>query len=230
MLAIRRVLSTASVVAILSTGAVAASAARAATVAVTTGCVIFTGDSSDMILPVVGTGFTPGSLVTLSTSTHSKPTLAPLMSVQANAAGIFLAITRGPRFNSSRTQDQTFKLFATQSTDPAIAAVTSFRQVRAGYSRVPAPKRPSQTVTHVLRGFTGGGRAYAHFRHGGRTRTTKSLGPITGPCGIATRKMRALPTKSLLGKWTVYVDQSKTYSTKTRPQARLSFEVFRRFI
>lgn len=224
MSASRRLVAAAFAGAILAAGACAANAA-AATVAVTTGCVIFTGSYADQVLPIAGTGFAPASLVTLTTSTSSKPSSASLTSVQANAAGNFFAVAGGARFNSTQTQDQTFKLTATDAATPSITAATTFRQVRAGYTRDPAPTQPEQWVTHIARGFTDGGRIYAHFRHHGTTRTTKSLGLAKGPCGIAKRKMRVLPTKSRLGTWKVAVDPKKTYSRKTRPQARLSFKV-----
>jgi len=229
MPATRRLLAAASSIAILATGLSAASAG-AAVVAVPLGCVIFTGDYSDKVLPIAGTGFTPNASVTLRTFTKSKPTPSFLTLVQADGAGRFVTAAGAAPFNSSKTREQTFGLIATESANPTVAAATTFRQVRAGYNRVPDPKRPRQSVTHIARGFVGGGTIYAHFRHGGKTRTTRSLGQAKGPCGIATKKMRALPAKSRLGKWTVYVDRSKSFSRKTRPQARLSFTVFRRFV
>ena len=226
----RRVLVAATVAAILATGATAATAA-AATLAVPVGCVLFNGSFSDPAILILGSGYTPGGFVTISTSTKSKPTRQFLALVRADAAGNIPLGTATPAapFNSSKTRDQTFNLIATESANPAIVGVTRFRQVRAGYNREPEPTKPRQQVKHVLRGFIGGGTIYAHFRHGGKTRVTKSLGQATGPCGIASRKMRALPTKSRLGTWKVFVDHKKTYSRNTRPQARLSFKVFQRF-
>ena len=228
MPAFRRVLVAATAAAILATGATAAAAA-AATLAVPVGCVLFNGSFSDPAIPILGSGYTPGGFVTISTSTKSKPTPQVLASVQANAQGNFGTLTPAAPFNSSKTRDQIFNLIATESANPAIVGVTQFRQVRAGYNREPEPTKPRQQVRHIVRGFTSGRTIYAHFRHGGKTRVTKSLGQATGPCGIASRKMRALPTKSRLGTWKVFVDQKKTYSRNTRPQASLSFTVFQRF-
>ena len=148
--------------------------------------------------------------------------------MQADAAGIIDKDTPAARFNSSKTRDQRFNLIATESAT-GIVGVAKFRQVRAGYNREPEPTKPRQQVKHVARGFTSGATIYAHFRHGGKTRVTKSLGQATGPCGIASRRMRALPTRSRLGTWKVFVDQKKTYSRNTRPQASLSFRVFQTF-
>lgn len=228
MPAARRVLAVASALAVLAGGTLAASAG-AAVVGVPLGCVIFTGDYSDKVLPLVGTGFAPTSSVTLSTSTTSKPTPSLLASVQTDAAGRFVTAVGAARFNSAKTREQSFNLIATQGAAPAIAAATTFRQVLIGYERRPEPTRPRQEVTHVARGLVGAGETvYAHFRQGGKTRITRSLGRASGPCGIATRRMRALPTRSRVGRWTVHVDRSETFSRKTRPQARLSFTVFKK--
>ncbi|MGH2917572.1 MAG: hypothetical protein ACRDLS_03090 [Solirubrobacteraceae bacterium] len=211
--------------ALLGLAAFAASASAAA-VSVNVGCVIFGGTYSDPAIPVLGAGFTPNSSVTLSTFTAQKPTPAFLGSAQVDAAGNFGTVTGAAIFNSSDTRKQTFNLVASDGT---IAAVTTFTQVRAGYHRAPDPKRPNQKVKHVAQGFTTGKRVWAHFRHGGKTRANKSLGKAKGPCGIATKRMRALPTKSRLGTWKVYVDEKKRFSLSTRPQARLTFTVFQRY-
>jgi len=228
MTATRRVLVVASAFAVLASGAFAPGAG-AAVVAVPLACVSFTGDSSDRVLPVVGGGFAPATSVTLSTSTKSKPTPRFLATVQTDAGGSFVTAVGAAPFNSAKTREQDFNLIATQSAAvPAIAAATTFRQVLIGYERRPEPTRPRQKVTHVARGLVSAGETvYAHFRQGGRTRATRSLGRASGPCGVAKRRMRALPTTSRLGEWTVFVDGSKTFSRKTRPQARLSFRVFR---
>jgi hypothetical protein len=85
-------------------------------------------------------------------------------------------------------------------------------------TRRPNPKGPRQAVTYTARGFTPGKTVYAHFRYGGITRRTVSLGVAKGVCGIATKRMRALPTKVRYGSWRAYIDQSKKFSFKTRPQ------------
>ena len=101
--------------------------------------------------------------------------------------------------------------------------------MRFGLTTKPAPRRPTSKVTYTARGFTTGKRVYIHFRFGGVTRRTVSLGIAKGPCGIASQRMRALPTKARYGQWTSYTDQSKRFSPKTRPAWKDSFTIFRRF-
>ena len=86
--------------------------------------------------------------------------------------------------------------------------------MRFGLTTKPSPKRPTSKVTYTARGFTTGKRVYIHFRFGGVTRRTVSLGVAKGPCGIASKRMRALPTKARYGQWTSYTNQSKTFKAQ----------------
>jgi hypothetical protein len=54
-----------------------------------------------------------------------------------------------------------------------------------------------------------------------------SIGVAKGACGIATKRMRALPTKTRYGSWRAYIDQSKRFSLKTRPQWIDPFQITR---
>jgi hypothetical protein len=200
-------------------------------VSVTLGCVIFGGDYTALEVPLRGSGFSPSSpgvpnVVTLHTTTKSQPEPKFLGTTQTDASGTFFGATAPAIFKSNKTQDQQFTLIATDGLNPQIVATTTFRQVRAGYTRVPDPKRPEQKVRHVARGFQTGETVWAHFRHGATTQANKRLGVAKGPCGIASRKMRVLPVKRpALGTWKVYVDERKTFVATTRPQARLSFKI-----
>ena len=49
------------------------------------------------------------------------------------------------------------------------------------------------------------------------------LGKGDSPCGVASKRMALLPTRSRPGTWTVYVDQAATYSKSTSPQLKYSF-------
>ena len=205
--------------------------APAPAVSVTLGCVIFGGDYNALEVPLRGTGFSPSTpgvpnVVTLTTTTESKPEPTFLGTTQTDSTGAFFGATPAAIFKTNKTQNEQFTLIATDGLNPQITASTTFRQVRAGYTRVPEPKRPEQKVRHVARGFQTGETVWAHFCHGGKTQATKRLGVAQGPCGIVSRKMRVLPVKSpQLGTWKVFVDQRKTFSATTRPQARLMFKI-----
>jgi len=222
----RRILATVFAAALVGVAATAAPAS-AATIAVTLPCVIYGGSYADPAIPIAGSGFAPNGAVSLTTTSAGQPTPASLATAQANAGGAFAGTTGAAVFKSSSTQKETFTLTAS---DGVNVATTSFIQVRAGYYRKPDPDKPGQKVKHIAQGFPIGKTIWAHFRHHSKTYANKKLGVAQAPCGTATRKMKALPTKSRLGKWKVFVDQSKQYHASTRPQARLTFTVFRKFL
>lgn len=218
-----RIVAAVSAVALLA-GASSAASASAAVVSVNTGCVIFAGDYGAAAIPISGSGFTASSRVNLRTTTKSEPGPKYLATATTDASGSFATATGAAIFDSDTTRDQRFNLIA--SDDAQITALTSFRQVRAGYNRFPEPTQPRQRVKHIARGFTPGKTIWAHFRRYGKTHAHKRLGVARGPCGIATRKMRVLPVKrARLGTWKVFVDETKLFSLNTRPQARLTFRV-----
>lgn len=197
--------------------AMAASSAQAAEVK-TLPCVPYVAGQQTM--PIVATGFTPGAFATFYTNTTANPTPRILTSGRLDAVGAFQLATRPPSFTKFDGNLETFNLIAEDRTNPAapIIAAMPFQVVRFGMTRSPNPKRPRQRVTYTARGFAPGKPVYAHFRYKGKTRRTVSLGVAKGPCGITSRKMRALPTKVRYGSWRAYIDQSRKFSVRTRPQ------------
>lgn len=208
--------------------AVAAPSAGAAEIK-TLPCVPF--NRGEATMPIAGTGFTPGGRVALSTSTAASPALVPLTASSADAGGAFGALTLPPSLANSDTHLQAFNLIAADTSNPAapILAASPFQVVRFGTTRSSEPRRPSQKVTYTARGFVPGKPIYIHFRFAGVTRRTVKLGVASAPCGIASERMRALPTRPRGGTWTAYTDQARRYSRNTRPQWRDRFVIFRRF-
>jgi hypothetical protein len=208
--------------------ALAAPSAQAAEVR-TLPCVPYAAGQASM--PILGTGFTPGATVRLGTTTagSSSPTL--LSSAQADATGAFARQVNPPLLASSTTHEQSFTLIALDTSNPAapVQATFAFQVVRFGLTAVPQPRRPSQRVTYTARGFTPGRPVYMHFRFAGRTRRSVRLGVASSPCGIASRRMRALPTRARYGTWTTYTNQARRFSRSTRPAWRNTFTIFRRF-
>ena len=219
MPATRRLLPAVSAAAILATGVSAANAV-AATIAVPVSCVVTTVGFSDPVLPIVGSGFTPGSFVTFSTATKSKPTPSFLTSAQADGAGNIRTVARRAQFNSSKTNDQSFSLIASQGGSPL--AATAFRQVQGGFTyNFRSGASPRQKVRYTGRGWVPGKNVYIHFRFGGKTKKTVKIGKAASPCGVVSRRMRALPLATLrVGTYRFYVDQSRKYSKNTSPQSQ----------
>lgn len=123
---------------------------------------------------------------------------------------------------------QSFNLIATDTTNPAApvqAAPIPFQVVRFGMTMSPAPTRPAQVVTFTARGFRPGKPVYVHFRFRGRTQRTVRLGVASGPCGIVSKRMRAMPTTPFVGQWAMYTNQSRQSSG--RPAWKTSFPIYR---
>jgi hypothetical protein len=213
MSAARRALAVLPVAAV----AIAASPAQGAEIK-TLPCVPFV--SNQQTMPIRLSGFTPGNTVMVYTNSPASPAPRLLATIRLDGTGGFQTVTLPPGFTRGDDDLESFNLIASDTTNPATPVVASFpfQVVRFGMTREPAPKRPSSRVTYTARGFEPGKRVYAHFRHGGKTRRTVSLGVARGVCGITSRKMRALPTTLRYGSWRAYIDQSKRFSTRTRPQ------------
>ena len=191
-------------------------------------CVPYT--AGELTMPIGGTGFVPGRSVTVSTSTPSSPAPVTLTSSIADPTGAFAKVTTPPPFRDSRTHLQSFTLIGSDTTNPAapILAAFPFQVVRFGTTTDPAPRRPSQRVTYTARGFAPGRAVYIHFRFAGKTRRSVRLGVAKAPCGIVSRRMRALPTRSRPGTWSAYTSQARRFSPSTRPMWKSTFTIFRR--
>lgn len=179
--------------------------------------------------PIIGTGFTPGARVTLSTTNSTQPVPRFSTAVIADAAGNFVTMSSPPPFNPFRRTLQTFELTATDGTNPANTATATFQKVIVSYAISSGRDRPTSKVTHSARGFEPGRNVYVHFRFGGKTRRSVKIGKAKGACGVISRRFSRLPTRVRVGRWTSYADQRPRYSRKTEPQARIAFRIYRRY-
>lgn len=206
--------------------AVAVAPAGAATIATTTPCVTSFGGVKSVGL--VGTGFTPGRAVLVRATNPDIRTPSLMAEVQADAAGNLPAGTMGmpALFSSFSAVDETFTLNARD--DRGVEAVPSvFRQVFFGFRAVPDDARRGGTVRYTARGFVPGRPVYAHFRFAGRTRADVKLGIAKAPCGIVSRRMRQLPAKARIGRWTVAMDHERVFKRDTPLQARGNLHISR---
>lgn len=182
--------------------------------------------SGERSMPIVATGFTPGSLVTISAASKGDTTPSVLTSGTADATGRFQTVAFPPAFNPFSRTLQTFGLAAADNVNPAVVATVVYQQVKPGYDFKPSSGRPSRIVTHSARGFTKGKTVYLHLRFGGRTIRNVKLGRATGVCGVVSKRLPLLPARSRRGTWRYFVDQKKTFSAGTRPQARSGLSIF----
>ena len=205
----------------LATAAGIAADADASTIASTIPCVANLGFGGALTLPLAGSGFTPNGSVTVRTATKADPTPRDLTTLRADGLGnIPLTRVDPPVLHSADTTKQAFTLLATDTANPANSATTTFTQVRFGFDARPSTGRPTRRVTYTARGYLPGRPVYAHFRFKGVTRRDVRIGVARSPCGIVSRRMRLLPTKTRFGTWTIFMDQVPTYSKKSVLQAK----------
>lgn len=196
---------------------VAPAPASAGTLAVATPCVVeYEVIGGLKTLKIVGAGFTPGKVVEIQSTSSSKSTPAIATSAIADAAGNIVSERVPLAFEPFDALEQSYTLTATDSGNPAnVTPPVSFTQVRFGVDAKPSKARPNRKVTYTGRGFLPGKPVYAHFRFAGKTMRNIKLGVPSSPCGVVSKRMRLLPTKSHFGVWTVYMDHVATYSPQT---------------
>jgi len=205
-----------------------AATAGAATV-VTQPCVVSISSASLKNQAVTGTGFTPGGLVTIKYASKQNPMPTYLTSATADPAGNISVVADSLKNKKFDTQQQSFVQAAIAGTNPAIVATATYQQVRLGYRTNPSTGKPTRNAIHTVRGFPPGKKTYLHFRFGGKTKRNVLLGTTSSPCGIVSKRMHLLPTKSHPGTWTVYVDQVAAYHKCTAQQLKYKFVISRTF-
>src|SRR6185295_6705943 len=95
---------------------------------------------------------------------------------------------------------------------PANTATVASRVTALSLRMKPRDASPSRRVRILGRGFIGTD-AYGLYVRKGKVRKTVRLGTPQGPCGRIDVKRRQIPVKkAALGRWTLQVDNQKTYS------------------
>lgn len=176
-------------------------------------------------VPIAGGGFAPGELVRVEYVARNGK-VSGAGSAVTDAAGGFRIAAFPAIFNTFGTQDQEFTLRATQSS--GAVAVFPYRQVRP---LTLAPSRITDVrkrIRYTARGLPTGRTIYVHFRLRGRTLGRVALGKATGPCGIVSRRIKAVPVVRA-GTWNLQFDASRRYSRSTRPRVTTKFTVARTF-
>lgn len=81
-------------------------------------------------------------------------------------------------------------------------------------------------VSFRLSGFRSGRPIFAHWRHGHRSAGRQRLGRAHGACGeLRSPKLAFRQRIAGSGRWTIQFDQRRSFSPRTRPQARISFSI-----
>jgi len=169
-------------------------------------------------------GFSPNAMVSL-TSTGLPP-----VKVATDATGSFAASFPPPPSTDllKRPRSREFGITATEDANPANTATATSRVAPLAFATDKGAKSPKVKRSWYFTGWEVGKPIYAHFRFGGRTKGTYKFGTATGPCGEYKRRAPGIAIKGRVsvGTWTVQVDQSPTYSTKTMPSLKAQSPVF----
>jgi hypothetical protein len=196
--------------------AVLAPRAAAAELAVTGTCF-----ASGQQVVVTGTTFTPLAAVTIGGDVAAT-------SARADATGAFRVPIAAPAV--AELGPRTVTVTAVDGANPANTATLRLNVVRAAFgSNLPIAGRPHDVTTWRFAGFAPGRPIYAHFLLGGRSRGDYRFGVARGACGTLTARAPRIPGVSALqpGRWTLKLDQRRTYREST-PGNEVTFRIVRR--
>ena len=129
-------------------------------------------------------------------------------------AGHFPALAPFKRPTSVRTYTVTI---SPSSTGTPVAAQRTFQVVHTNIELTPPFITPG-FVTYKALGFTHSGSLYVHYLLGTRHLRTSRIGPVSGPCGSLTKKVRMFlfrPVKP--GLYKLIFDNSARYSANYAP-------------
>lgn len=198
------------------------SAAQAAAITVPPCARVLPGQKT---IPISGTGFTAGSFIRVDDAASSGETLG---SATADAAGNFTDRFFGPTFPNADTNQMTVNVSAVD--DQGVASPPVPLQVVRITATLPDRARPTSRVRYRVYGFETGRRVYLHIRRGGRTRGTFRISTATGPCGVATRRLRYMPLRRWsTGTYDYYFQHTRRFD-RTKPGVKLQISIVRRIV
>jgi hypothetical protein len=152
---------------------------------VVTPCVITAADQPPDV-PILGTGFTPNSPLTVKTDGYQANVDAP----RADAAGAVTYQLRTPvgEFGA----DHPIKLEVVDAA--GVSAATTFLMVYRSPA-FPERTKTGARVTVSAYGFPVGRPVYVFYEYRGIVRTAVRLGIAAAPCGRVSRRIRILPPR-----------------------------------
>jgi hypothetical protein len=209
----------AALAAALLAGLAAAASAGAATIAVNGACFL----DSDTIT-VSGSGFTPGAPVTYAfngvTQANGNADQAGNVSQQIGAPVLPI--------DSVVT---TYNLTATDQSNLANVGTAQVTITKLTASLSPEKNvRPQRKIKFNVRGMPPAVTVFLHYVFHGRSRATITLGRPDAPCGTLTKRRRFFPfDHPSVGVWIFQFDNSRRYSSKSRPAIRGKIQIYRAF-
>lgn len=197
----------------------AAAAATAPSVTVAPACQL-----AGFGLTAALTGFTPNSTVRITGDDIAATGVA-------DAAGRVQLPFLAPALAITGPGSQAFTLTATDDAAAPLSATTTFRAANFAFATDTGTRPPRSRRRWSFSGLTPGRPVYGHFRFGGRTRGTHRFGVAGGPCGELTAHAPAIVATGRIpaGRWSIQIDQRKTFNPATKPRMTGSTRVVTAF-
>ena len=196
-----------------------ASAAGAATIAVSQPCFVDVGTKAAPMI-VTGSGFVPGDEVSITSSSDGSVDAT----ATADASGAIAVTTGAPtplfKLPGAKTVTLTAQDFAADS--GTISATTPVTVTTLAVAPQPTQAKLTSKVTWYFSGFTPGKFVYGHYlRKKQVARVRSSAGPrARAGCSRSGRASTPAATRAT-SNYTLVFDDSKRYSKKTRPRVLL---------
>jgi hypothetical protein len=197
----------------------AAASAGAATIAVNGACFL----DSDTIT-VTGSGFTPGAPVTYAFNGVTQG------DGNADQAGNVSQQIPAPVLPIDSVV-LTYNLTATDQTNLANVGSAQVTVTKLTASLNPEKNvRPRRKIKFNVRGMPPAVTVFLHYVFHGRSRATVTLGRPDAPCGTLTKRRRFFPfDHPSVGVWIFQFDNSRRYSSTSRPAIRGKIQIYRAF-
>ncbi|MBI5106162.1 MAG: hypothetical protein HZB46_14475 [Solirubrobacterales bacterium] len=195
-------------------------AAQAGTITLDRSCYV-----EETAMVVTGSGFRPGSDVTLSGD-------GAFATVTADANGAFQAPVKVPINPTIGAAKSDLRTYTLEAQDFGDATQTTSAQYQVTNFAVEGPRgvrSPRKKGTWRFAGWPAGKAIYGHFRFKGKTYRNYRFGTPKGPCGLLSAKAPLLPARLRYGTWRLQVDQRKSYRSTTRPAYRNKITIFKTF-
>lgn len=198
--------------AVLLTPAVASAQASAATISVDNHCYVST-TAVQAQMTVIGSGFTPGDQVTITSSDGSVDS-----TVTATATGTIETTTGAPRPAFKHPGEKTVTLTATDLEARSLVATTQLLAAPLSVATKPEQAPLSRKVTWYFSGFRPDKPIFGHYIHHKQVAFAR-FGHAHGPCGLLKVKARLFPGgHPHFNSYGVQIDDSRRYSKTASPR------------
>jgi hypothetical protein len=198
-----------------ATAAMPAAASAATWTAALAPCYVSVGPApaQRQVVPVGAQGFTPFAPVDVLEDGFAADATDDGQAdpFYADGTGTVTARVRVPYQPQG---ERAFSLSVAEHANPANAVTVTRRVTALSVTLTPAKARPSKRVRFRGRGFVKAAPVWAHYLYRGVVRKTVRLArQPSGACGTFSVRRRQIPVvRPGIGRWTLQVDQQKTYA------------------